>query len=178
MELPNQTAAIFDRLAKGQFISANSTDPNQRLYFQLLTQHESAFSEFFNQIDFKLHRGDGYYYFSRSKSLKSWEDKKDRVERYIDWLDLLRNWRPKLGAGYQFSFDELLADIQSHAKLKRKLYQFVPRGHPDSLADSIRTWLRQLERESFVEPIDKGEQYQVLYAFSYLDHFIQQLVIR
>ena len=70
IEVPKQTAAIFEILSKGQFISSNSSDEAIRKYYSVIEDGENfdLLFNYFNAINFQLERGDEFYYFSRKET--------------------------------------------------------------------------------------------------------------
>lgn len=65
IRIPDHTAAIFDYLQKGQFISSNSTNEDIRNLYDMIDDDFEALSVYFAQIGYTLERGNEYFYFSR-----------------------------------------------------------------------------------------------------------------
>jgi len=62
------TSEIFQRLSRGQFISSNSIDAETRAIYNDIEENQQEYEDYFNQIDFQLSSGDGFYYFSRKEA--------------------------------------------------------------------------------------------------------------
>ena len=64
IRIPDHTAAIFDYLQKGLFISSNSTNEDVRDLYDIIDDDFEALSIYFAQIGYTLERGNEYFYFS------------------------------------------------------------------------------------------------------------------
>ena len=60
----NNTQAIYERLIRGGFLAADSTKADVKRLFKDVEDNFEEYSEFFQQIGFRLESGNGYYYFS------------------------------------------------------------------------------------------------------------------
>ncbi|GAB4415757.1 MAG: hypothetical protein OHK0039_24590 [Bacteroidia bacterium] len=178
MNVPAKTADIFDRLSKGQFVSANSRDKEQEKLYNVIDAHFDTLKDYFGAIHFQLERGDEYFYFSRTDSRSSLEDKIERAYRYIDWLDFFKTFDPVFGAGFRFSPDQIAHRCKVDSELRTKLDALVLKGGADNHLDKIRQLIRTLERESFFELENElQETYLVLNAFDYLEQLIDRIDI-
>ena len=60
IHIPDNTAALFDCLQKGQFISSNSCNEAVRDMYDQIDDHFEALSVYFAQIGYTLERGNEY----------------------------------------------------------------------------------------------------------------------
>ena len=88
IRIPDHTAAIFDYLQKGQFISSNSTNEDICNLYDMIDDDFEALSVYFAQIGYTLERGNEYFYFSRIEPRVTLEQK---ILRAYYWIDVLRN---------------------------------------------------------------------------------------
>ncbi len=74
MNVPRQTAQIFEILSKGQFICSNSSDVEIKRLYDLLDEEENyeKFVQLFPADNFTLEKGDGFFYFSRVETELTW----------------------------------------------------------------------------------------------------------
>ena len=93
------TSEVFQRLSRGQFISANSIQPEVRAIYNDIEENEKEYTDYFSQIDFLLEGGDGYYYFARNEQKANIEDKLKALLVWIDYLDFLNNYDSTFGPG-------------------------------------------------------------------------------
>lgn len=176
MDLPAQTADIFEHLSRGLFISANSLDAEQSRLFQVVDTHFDALAAYFAVIRYRLERGHDYFFFAREMSRAQLDDKIERVYRYLDWLDFLHAYDPAIGPGYRLSPAQLARKCQTDRSLRRKLEALPLRGSSANLMDAARLLLKALERESFVELVQEAQEtYLILNAFDYLEQLIAQI---
>ena len=103
MELPKNTAGIFEYLQKGLFISSNSTDEEVRKMYYTIEESYELLNEYFAHINFCLEQGNEYYYFSRKEPKATLEQKISRAYCWIDILDFFKTYNESFGAGYRFS---------------------------------------------------------------------------
>ena len=61
----NNTRRIYERLNKGEFLSADSSDISTRHLYDDVEENFEDYSDFFKQIGLQMERGNGYFYFSR-----------------------------------------------------------------------------------------------------------------
>ncbi|MEM7372543.1 MAG: hypothetical protein AAF587_28240 [Bacteroidota bacterium] len=178
MKLPVQTPEIFHRLSRGLFISSNTTDREQEQLYQIIETHFEELERYFRIIQFRLNKGDEYYYFSRELNRSSLEDKLERAYRYIDVLDFFKTFDPAFGSGFRFSPDQIAQKCKVDTELRTKLDSLKTKGQSENRLDKVRTLVKSLEKESFVELIDKlQETYLVLASFSYLELLIDRIQI-
>ena len=111
----------FDRLSKGQFISANARDQVSARIYDLLVQRESDLEAYFLPLGLRLEKGPGYYYLSRVEARSSLEDKLEKLIRVLTWLEWLTSVEPNLGPGFVLELAEWQGKVRSNGALRRKL---------------------------------------------------------
>lgn len=72
IRIPDHTAAIFDYLQKGLFISSNSTNEDVRDLYDIIDDDFEALSIYFAQIGYTLERGNEYFYFLVQNLVLHW----------------------------------------------------------------------------------------------------------
>lgn len=166
------TSEVFQRLSRGQFLSSNSIDANTRAIYNDVEENQQEYEDYFNQIDFQLSSGDGFYYFSRNESKVIIENKLQSLFSWIDYLDFLKTYDTAFDAGTQFSLVQMEVKLSMIPGLREKLSQMFPdkisnRQKLEALADA-------LESMGFAELVNEADgTYQVTNAF----HYIEQIIL-
>ena len=166
------TSEVFQRLSRGQFLSSNSIDANTRAIYNDVEENQQEYEDYFNQIDFQLSSGDGFYYFSRNESKVIIENKLQSLFSWIDYLDFLKTYDTAFDAGTQFSLVQMEVKLSMIPGLKEKLSQMFldkisNRQKLEALADT-------LESMGFAELVNEADgTYQVTNAF----HYIEQIIL-
>lgn len=174
MHLPVQTSEIFERLCRGQFLSANSNEPSQRRLYQLAERHFEDLSAYFAVLKLQLRRGEAYIYLTRETPRSLLEEKFERLGRYFQALEVLLCYRPDLRPGQTFIFDELLQACESRTELRKRLAAFAGKSGEKN-AERLLALLRTLEKEGFIEAQDESRNvWRVLAALHYLTHMLQR----
>ena len=75
IQIPDNTALIFEYMQKGQFICSNSTDIDLRDMYNMIDENYESLYQYFSQINYTLERGNEYFYFSRTESKTTLEQK-------------------------------------------------------------------------------------------------------
>lgn len=88
--LPKHTVKIFENLGKGGFISSNSSKSEIRELYDIVEDNFEELFEYFEAINFKLERGNEYFYFSRNETKVELERKLENAYKWIDIYDFLR----------------------------------------------------------------------------------------
>lgn len=177
MRIPPQTSDIFTFLSKGHFISLNSKDPMQTHLYEVISSHEGSLRDYFAVIDLHLHRGNGYYYFSRPERGESLEERMEKVMRQLDLLSFLLAYNPRFGPGLGFSAKEVWEQCQRKPDLMKRLDKLSLRPAGASSEEKLRQVLRLLEKDTFLEA-DTDGHYRVLSAFDYLLQLIDRIELR
>ena len=181
IEVPKQTAAIFEILSKGQFISSNSSDEAIRKYYSVIEDGENfdLLFNYFNAINFQLERGDEFYYFSRKETKIDLERKIEQALKWIDIIDFFKTFDNSFGSGFRFTPSEVLVRLNVDAELKSKLegLKRYSRGK-DKHSEIIDTILEDLRKDRFVEQENEiSNQFKVLASFKYLEQLIMTINI-
>lgn len=172
-DLPKQTASIFEKLSKGQFINANSNDAEQRELFSVIENHFNDLLEYFRHIGFRLEQGDDYFYFSRYEDKVSMERKLSTAFKWIDIVDFFKTFNNGFAPGFRFSPDQINEEVKVNGLLENKLQQVNKQANTGSSREQIQKLINDLEKEGFVEKIDEYyDQYKVMAAFHYLENLI------
>ena len=138
------TSEVFQRLSRGQFLSSNSIDANTRAIYNDVEENQQEYEDYFNQIDFQLSSGDGFYYFSRNESKVIIENKLQSLFSWIDYLDFLKTYDTAFDAGTQFSLVQMEVKLSMIPGLKEKLSQMFldkisNRQKLEALADTLES---------------------------------------
>src|SRR5687768_226188 len=118
MQLPRQTADIFEMLSKGQFICGNGDDKSRYLYNIIDGENFEIFHEYFEAIGFVIECGEEYFYFSRKESKANLERKLETALKWIDILDFLKSYDASFGSGHRFTLHDMLTRSSIDAGLK------------------------------------------------------------
>lgn len=175
----DHTAAIFDYLQKGLFISSNSTNEDVRDLYDIIDDDFEALSIYFAQIGYTLERGNEYFYFSRTEPRVTLEQKILRAYYWIDVLDLFKTYDETFGPGYRFQPEQILVEANINVMLQNKLDGI--RKHfsdKDVRKEVLDNMIRQLTRDSFLElENEKNNTYKVMSSWNYLERLIESINI-
>lgn len=179
IRIPDYTAAIFDYLQKGLFISSNSTNEDVRDLYDIIDDDFEALSIYFAQIGYTLERGNEYFYFSRTEPRVTLEQKILRAYYWIDVLDLFKTYDETFGPGYRFQPEQILVEANINVMLQNKLDGI--RKHfsdKDVRKEVLDNMIRQLTRDSFLElENEKNNTYKVMSSWNYLERLIVSINI-
>lgn len=167
--LPLQSAEIFEKLSKGQFISRNTpVGPAQDLY-GLLKSHATEYTAYFRVIGFELEHGKDYYYLTKSETKSQTEDKIEKLYRYIDGLEVLFTLNPDLQIGKTFTPQDYQETLQTDLSIKKKLLTMAVKGSFEEPIERLKAFCKLLEKDSFFFlQSEIPEEYLVLDSFQYL----------
>ena len=179
IRIPDYTAAIFDYLQKGLFISSNSTNEDVRDLYDIIDDDFEALSIYFAQIGYTLERGNEYFYFSRTEPRVTLEQKILRAYYWIDVLDLFKTYDETFGPGYRFQPEQILVEANINVMLQNKLDGI--RKHfsdKDVRKEVLDNMIRQLTRDSLLElENEKNSTYKVMSSWNYLERLIESINI-
>lgn len=179
IRIPDYTAAIFDYLQKGLFISSNCTNEDVRDLYDIIDDDFEALSIYFAQIGYTLERGNEYFYFSRTEPRVTLEQKILRAYYWIDVLDLFKTYDETFGPGYRFQPEQILVEANINVMLQNKLDGI--RKHfsdKDVRKEVLDNMIRQLTRDSFLElENEKNSTYKVMSSWNYLERLIESINI-
>ena len=174
-EFPKHTAEIFEVLSKGKFICSNSSnDLNRKLYGVLEDEnHYEQLTSYFENINFILEKGDGYFYFSRIESKVNLERKLEIAFKWIDVLDFFKTFDPSFGSGFRFSIADITVRLNTDADLKAKLTALKKVTKKTNFTEAVSKLVEILIRDNFVELQDEiSGTHKVLSSFAYLEELI------
>jgi hypothetical protein len=170
------TSEVFQRLSRGQFISSNSIDPTVRAIYNDIEDNQKDYEDFFDQIDFLLSCGDGYYYFSRKEQKVTTENKLKSLSPWIDYLDFLTTYDSTFDSGTQFTLAQMEVRVMSDVELRDKLEHLFE--DKSSVHDKLVNLANLLVSSGFAEVVNEVDgKYQVTMAFRYITHIIECLNI-
>ena len=181
MNVPRQTAQIFEILSKGQFICSNSSDVEIKRLYDLLDEEENyeKLYNYFRQINFTLEKGDGFFYFSRVENRVDLERKIKQSFKWIDLLDFFKTFDSSFGAGTRFVPSDILVQLNVNAELKTKLSslkQYTPER--SKYSDILSKIINDMRNERLIELENEiSEQYKVLSSFKYLEELVLSIQI-
>lgn len=165
------TNEVFQRLSKGQFLSSNSIDAETRAIYNDVEENQQEYEAYFQQIDFQLSAGDGFYYFSRKEAKVVIENKLQSFFQWIDYLDFLKTFDTTFSAGSQFNLAQIEIRLSADLELKEKLSRLFT--DKPSNREKIEALAKALTDMGFAEQISEAEgMYQVTSAFHYIEEII------
>ena len=181
MNIPKQTAQVFEILSRGQFISSNCSDHEiKRLYDVLdVEQNYEILYHYFRQIDFTLEKGDGFYYFSKIGARADLERKIEQSFKWIDVLDFFKTFDHSFGPGTRFSPSDILVQLNVNFELKTKV-EGLKRYAPNKMKHSeilVKIINYMSSDRFFVLENEISEQYKVLSSFKYLEELVLSIQI-
>lgn len=165
------TNDVFAKLSRGQFISANSIDPQVRTLYADIEECLAEYEDYFGKIDFLLSQGDGYYYFSRKEQKVITENKLRNLLPWLDYLDFLKSCDSTFDAGTQFCTAQLEVRASSDLELKEKLERlFVDKR---TIHEKLEALVAAMVGQGYAEVVNEVEgMYQVTNAFRYIQDLI------
>ena len=179
-EFPKHTAEIFEVLSKGKFICSNSSkDLDRKLYAVLEDEdHFELLVSYFENINFILEKGNGYFYFSRNESKVNLERKLEIAFKWIDILDFFKTFDHSFGSGFRFSIADITVRLNTDADLKSKLTALKKITKKTNHTEAVSKLVDYLLKDNFVELQDEiTNTYKVLSSFEYLEELIMTLHI-
>lgn len=181
MNIPKQTAQVFEILSRGQFISSNSSDPEIKRLYDVLDEEQNyeKLYHYFQQIHFTLEKGDGFYYFSRVENRADLERKIEQAFKWIDVLDFFKTFDHSFGAGTRFTPSDILVQLNVNAELKVKI-EGLKRHAPNRTkhSDILVKIINDMRGDRFFELENEiSEQYKVLSSFKYLEELVLSIQI-
>lgn len=166
------TSEVFQRLSRGQFISSNSIDAEIRAIYSDIEENQQEYEDFFNNIDFLLSSGDGFYYFSRKEAKVITENKLQSLFSWIDYMDFLKTYDTTFDAGTQFNLVQMEVKLSTIPGLKEKLVQMFP--DKSTNRQKLEALAGAMESMGFAEMVNEADgTYQVTNAF----HYIEQIIL-
>ena len=180
MKSPAQTAEIFERLSKGQFICSNASSERERRLYDIINEPDNydVLFQHFIAINFALEKGDEFYYFSKSNAKSDLERKLKAVFKWIDLVDFFKAFKASFASGFRFTPSEIVVKIGVDAVLKSKLLALEKLTKEKNHQESIEKLIKMLCDGGFVElENDISNTYKVLSSFKYLEELIDSINI-
>ncbi len=128
IQIPDNTASIFEYLQKGLFISSNSTSEEVRDMYNEIDENYESLYQYFSQINYTLERGNEYFFFSRIEPKATLEQKIMRAYYWIDVLDFFKTYDETFGPGCRFQPEQILVETNMYAET------LLGQGHPQGSA--------------------------------------------
>ena len=179
-EFPKHTAEIFEVLSKGKFICSNSSkDLDRKLYAVLEDEdHFELLVSYFENINFILEKGNGYFYFSRNETKVNLERKIEIAFKWIDILDFFKTFDHSFGSGFRFNIADITVRLNTDADLKSKLTSLKKITKKTNHSEAVTKLVDYLLKDNFLELQDEiTNTYKVLSSFEYLEELIMTLHI-
>ena len=159
IQIPDNTASIFEYLQKGLFISSNSTSEEVRDMYNEIDENYEPLYQYFSQINYTLERGNEYFFFSRIEPKATLEQKIMRAYYWIDVLDFFKTYDETFGPGFRFQPEQILVETNINMLLQNNM-------------------IRQRTKDSFLEQEnEKTNTYKVMSAWHYLERLIESINI-
>lgn len=176
MQLPAEMPVLFAWLQQGQFVSADHPDPTQKRWFTLLEDQYESIRQHLLPLGYQLERQHHYFFLSQLESNSNEQEKREKVLRFLDWLEIGLLFDPDFGPGLQIAVEDWEVRLNQQAPLVRKLRKLNFRGSGHSPADLLRLWLRELEKSGFIAQTHASpDQFRVLASLDYLIRFFQAI---
>lgn len=170
----NNTQRIFERLSRGEFLSADSTDISIRHLYEDIEENLEDYTDYFREIGLLLESGNGYYYFSRiGESKQSIEQKLDSFSKWLDYLDFLKCYNQSFTAGYQFRKSHLVEQISLDIEMKEKANHLFKKYGAGSNVEIVNKLLQEMQGMGFAECISElDETYKITSAFRFVEELV------
>jgi hypothetical protein len=178
MNIPHQTADIFEILSKGSFICSNSVDDKNRKLYNIIDENFEDLANYFSEINFNLEKGEEYFYFSRDEERADIERKIEQAYRWIDILDFCKAFNNGFGPGFRFSPSDILVQVKMDASLKDKLATIKRTGTESGNQERVERVISELEKFGMVDLENEiSKTYKVAASFKYLEQLILSIHI-
>lgn len=175
----NNTQRIYERLSRGEFLSADSTDISIRHLYEDIEENLEDYTDYFREIGLQLESGNGYFYFSRiGESKQSIEQKLDSFSKWLDYLDFLKCYNQSFTAGYQFRKSHLMEQISLDIEMKEKANRLFKKYGAGSNVEIVNKLLQEMQSMGFAECISElDETYKITSAFRYVEELVDIIQI-
>lgn len=175
----NNTQRIYERLNRGEFLSADSVDVSSRHLFNDVDENFDDYADFFKEIGLRLEAGNGYFYFARESETKQLiEQKLETFSKWLDFLDFLKCYNAMFTAGYEFRKSHLLEEINVNMELKGKAHHLFKKYGSGTYAEIVGKLLQELTNAGFAECVsEQDETYKVVSAFRYVEEMVNLIQI-
>ena len=175
----NNTQRIYERLSRGEFLSADSTDASTRHLYEDIEENAEDYADYFKEIGLQLESGNGYFYFSRiGESKQAIEQKLESFSKWLDYLDFLKCYNQSFTAGYQFRKSHLTEQISLDIELKEKANHLFRKYGAASNVEIVNKLLQEMLNMGFAECISElDETYKITSAFRYVEELVEIIKI-
>lgn len=175
----NNTFKIYDKLNRGEFISVDSIDVENRHLYDELEENFEDYAEYFLEIGLKLEMGNGYFYFSRvNEHKKSIEQKLESFSKWLDYIDFLKCYNPSFTAGFQFRKSHLIDKISVELELKDKAKHLFKKYGAGAYEEIVNKLLNDMKSTGFAECVNEQEEcYKITSAFHYAEELVELIQI-
>lgn len=174
IEVPNMPylKEIFKIFKTGGFISEDCVSVLVKNYYNVMKENYQAYFKYFSQLGYYLEQGPGYFHLCESKTAQNVQSNlRTDVSKYIPMLNLLTQFRPELGSGYQFKVYDLLMYCDQNDELQT----ILPQSQDGNLSTRVTLFLKDVEREGFIDfTSPEATTCMVTSAFRYM----KELVLR
>lgn len=171
------TQKIFERLSKGAFLTADSTDLEIKHLYDDVEENYSDYESYFQELGLRLEAGDGYYYFSRvNESKLTIEQKLQSFASWVDILDFLKTYDVTFSVGFQFRSTHILERINLEVELRDKARKLFRKQNTNQ--DVVDKLISELVGMGFAELLNEQDgTYKVTSAFRYAEEMINLITI-
>ena len=175
----SNTQRIYERLSRGEFLSADSTDASTRHLYDDIEENMDDYADYFKEIGLQLESGYGYFYFSRiGESKQTIEQKLDSFSKWLDYLDFLKCYNQSFSAGYQFRKSHLVEQISLDIELKEKANHLFKKHGVESNVEIVNKLLQEMQSMGFAECISELEEtFKITSAFRYAEELVEMIQI-
>ncbi len=179
LSMRNNTQRIYERLSRGEFLSADSSDTSIRHLYEDIEENFDDYADFFKEIGLQLEAGNGYFYFSRiGEGKQSIEQKLESFSKWLDYLDFLKTYNQSFTAGYQFRKSHLIEQISLDIELKEKAGHLYKKYGVGSYLEIVNKLLQEIQGMGFAECIsEQDETYKITSAFHYAEELVNMIQI-
>ena len=178
MSHANVKQDVFEHLSRGKFLCENSPIRKERQLFEACSSEYDTFFAYFEEIGFSLERGNEYFYFSKTFTNKTIEEKITKVYEYIDLVELMQEYSQSFGVGFRVSISELESSAKANVTLKQSIQKIRTSTKNMTLHQQCARVLEQFSRGGFMALESEHEQrYKVLSSFEYLQTFLNAIEV-
>ena len=171
------TQKIHERLSRGAFITADSTDLYVKHLFIDIEENYGDYSEYFKDLGLRLDGGEGYYFFSRFREPKpSMEQKLQSFAQWVDIIDFLKTFDISFGVGYSFRAAEIMERINLDIELREKARKLFRKQKTNQ--DIVDKLLEELTSKGYAELVNEQDgSYKVTSAYRYAEDLVDLITI-
>ena len=182
---PPNTAAIFQKLAKGNFICSGSDDTEDKKLFAELDAHFETLAALFMHLGYELIQEQGFYYMSKTGDTGNITAKIDAAQRLIFYLDVLKTHNNYIGPGSLISSHDLTVSERQNPLLAQKIerlkrFEQGKKKNEEESKKPISAMLERLYKDGYLELQSSNQderRYKVLDSFRYLEKLVTSITI-